>query len=143
MDFFGIGPLEIILILVVLLIVVGPTRLPEIAAALGRGMRKFRQATMELSKDFKEMAEEVKDTGKEVGTALDPNTGLAKDFKEMAEEVEATGKEAGAALDPTTGLSKDFKDMTEEVKDVGKEVGTALDPAPEKVTEPRGEETKT
>ena len=40
----GIGPLEIIIVLVVALIVLGPKRLPEMARNLGRGVREFRQA---------------------------------------------------------------------------------------------------
>ena len=70
---------KFVAISIILLIVVGPTRLPEVAATIGRGMRKLRQATTELSKDFKEMADEVKDAEKEVSTALDPTTGLTKD----------------------------------------------------------------
>ena len=36
MDILGIGPLELILILIVALMVFGPDRLPEIGAKLGR-----------------------------------------------------------------------------------------------------------
>ncbi len=41
---FNISPLEIIVLLVIALIVLGPQRLPEMARSVGRGMREFRKA---------------------------------------------------------------------------------------------------
>jgi len=45
---FDIGFQELILILVIALLVFGPTRLPELGRALGRAMREFRRATEEF-----------------------------------------------------------------------------------------------
>ena len=45
---FGVGPWEIILILLVALVVLGPKRLPEIAKSLGKGLREFRKTSQEL-----------------------------------------------------------------------------------------------
>jgi TatA/E family protein of Tat protein translocase len=47
-DMFGIGMQELLLILAIALIVLGPKKLPEIAKALGRGVSEFRKATTEL-----------------------------------------------------------------------------------------------
>jgi sec-independent protein translocase protein TatA len=41
---FGIGFLELIVILVVCLVIFGPSKLPEIGEALGRGIRDFQRA---------------------------------------------------------------------------------------------------
>ncbi len=49
MDFFGMGMGEILLILVVALIVLGPGKIPEIARTLGRIARTFRKATFDLT----------------------------------------------------------------------------------------------
>ena len=38
------GPLEIIIILVIVLIVFGPKRLPDLGKSLGRGMREFKDS---------------------------------------------------------------------------------------------------
>ncbi len=45
---FGLGVTEILLILVVALLVLGPKRLPEAARSLGRSMAEFRRASNEI-----------------------------------------------------------------------------------------------
>lgn len=49
---FGIGSTELIVILVIALLVLGPKRLPELARSLGRGLAEFRKATSELTEDL-------------------------------------------------------------------------------------------
>ena len=49
MDFFGIGGWEILLILIVVLIVVGPGKLPEIARTMGKTIRAIRKASSDLT----------------------------------------------------------------------------------------------
>lgn len=49
---FGIGLTEIVLILVVALLVVGPKKLPELARGLGRGLAEFRRTTDELKESI-------------------------------------------------------------------------------------------
>jgi TatA/E family protein of Tat protein translocase len=52
MNFLGMGPLEILLIVVLALIVFGPAKLPEIMGQVGRAIADFRRATGELSDEF-------------------------------------------------------------------------------------------
>ena len=40
----SIGPLEIIVVLVVVLLIFGPKRLPDLGKSLGRGMREFKDS---------------------------------------------------------------------------------------------------
>jgi len=56
---FGIGMPELILILALALIVLGPRRLPEIARALGKGLAEFRRATDELKEELREVEQEI------------------------------------------------------------------------------------
>ncbi len=59
---FGIGMPELLLILGLALIVLGPKKLPELARALGKGMAEFRRATDELKDEFRQMERETEDT---------------------------------------------------------------------------------
>lgn len=45
---FGLGPTELLIILGVVLLIFGPSRLPEIGRAIGRGIREFRSAAQEI-----------------------------------------------------------------------------------------------
>lgn len=49
---FGIGFPELMLILAIALIVIGPKRLPDVARALGRGLGEFKRATDEMKQTF-------------------------------------------------------------------------------------------
>jgi TatA/E family protein of Tat protein translocase len=48
---FGVGWTEILVILVVALLVLGPSKLPDIAKGLGKGIRDFRKAMSSLDDD--------------------------------------------------------------------------------------------
>jgi Tat protein translocase TatB subunit len=52
---FGIGMPELILILALALIVLGPKRLPEVARMLGKGLSEFRRATDELKDELRQV----------------------------------------------------------------------------------------
>jgi sec-independent protein translocase protein TatA len=45
----NIGPVELIIILVIALIVIGPGRLPDVGAALGKSIREFRKASSDIT----------------------------------------------------------------------------------------------
>ena len=38
------GPLEIVIVLVIVLLIFGPKRLPDLGRSLGRGMREFKES---------------------------------------------------------------------------------------------------
>jgi len=48
---FGIGIWELLILLLVLLLVFGPKRLPEMGRQLGKGMREFKDSVTGDSKD--------------------------------------------------------------------------------------------
>jgi sec-independent protein translocase protein TatB len=74
---FGIGMPEMLLILAIALIVIGPKKLPDLAKSLGRAFAEFRRATSELKETFEidDELKEVKSTfdhvGKEVKESMD------------------------------------------------------------------------
>ncbi len=47
------GPWELILLLVIVLIIFGPGKLPDIGNAVGKGIREFRRASSELEESVR------------------------------------------------------------------------------------------
>jgi sec-independent protein translocase protein TatA len=48
---FNIGPMELIVVLVIALVVLGPKKLPEVGKSLGKGMREFKESLSNISGD--------------------------------------------------------------------------------------------
>ena len=76
---FGIGMPEMLVILALALIVIGPKKLPDLAKSLGRAMREFKRATNEfketiqLESELSEVKETFNDISDEVKGAVDLN----------------------------------------------------------------------
>jgi TatA/E family protein of Tat protein translocase len=55
---FNVGPVELIIVLVIALLVIGPRRLPEMGHAVGKTIREFRKASTDVTEattiDFEE-----------------------------------------------------------------------------------------
>lgn len=73
---FGIGMPEMILILAIALIVIGPKKLPDLAKSLGRAMNEFKKATREIKEsididgDLKDVKQSFDDLNKDVREAV-------------------------------------------------------------------------
>ena len=76
---FGIGMPEMILILAIALIVIGPKKLPDLAKSLGRAMNEFKKATreikdsMDIDGDLKEVKKSFDDINNDVKEAVKVN----------------------------------------------------------------------
>jgi len=62
---FGIGMPELLVILVVALVVLGPNRLPELARTLGKAMAEFRRQTTDIMDDFQNQMRVEDDTARQ------------------------------------------------------------------------------
>ena len=101
---FNIGFGELMLILLVAFIFVGPRDLPKVAAALGRGVRTIKQFVREFQDE----------TG--IGDVVD-------EFKKTSRDLEKTFKEA----DPTDDLKQAQKDVEDALRFSAEEAKDALD----------------
>ncbi len=100
---FGIGMPEMLLILAVALIVIGPKKLPDLAKSLGRAMGEFKKATSEIKQsigvdaDFKEVKETFTDIQKDIkGTVSFDN-------------IEEYQPDPGKSVDRPTSISPDLQ----------------------------------
>lgn len=50
---FNIGPFELLLVLILALLILGPGKLPEVGSAIGKTLREFRHATSEVDEAVK------------------------------------------------------------------------------------------
>jgi Tat protein translocase TatB subunit len=57
---FGIGMTELMVILVLALLILGPKRLPDMARSLGRGLAEFRRASTDIRREFLDVAEDAR-----------------------------------------------------------------------------------
>ena len=96
MEFFGVGLPELVLILVLTLIVVGPQRLPEVAAQLGKAMRDLRRYTSGINKDL-----------------LDAVADLEREYKELKGELRSV---SGEMLQRAESLGRELTDVSDEVR---------------------------
>ena len=104
---FGIGMPELIIIMVIALIVIGPSKLPDLAKALGKGMNEFKKATqdikesLDMEEEFKEAKEDLVDSisALDIPPELEPPESTKEempkynDFDEMLDDYEKTKSE--------------------------------------------------
>lgn len=85
---FGIGMPEMIIILVIALIVIGPRKLPELAKSLGKGLAEFKKASEDFQRNVQEEArksdekevppQQVSDDGENSVDSVDTSAKLAE-----------------------------------------------------------------
>ena len=96
MNFLGVGPAELLVILVVALIFVGPERLPRLAADIARTIRELRKYTSSIAAEFTEVIEDIeretkddRSQWKEIGEGLtDATKSVATALRDARAEAE-------------------------------------------------------
>ncbi|SPD73326.1 Sec-independent protein translocase protein TatA (modular protein) [uncultured Desulfobacterium sp.] len=73
---FGIGMPELIVIMVIALIVLGPSKLPDLARSIGKGLAEFKKATQDI-KESLNIEGEIRDAKEDIADSI---SGLERPF---------------------------------------------------------------
>jgi len=111
--FLGIGTPELILILVIAVLVVGPEKLVELATKMGHWVAKIRSMSDGATKEFRE-ALEIDD--------------IEQSFKEIANEVKDVDRELRDATKEVTSLGNEAASAARDLQTIvtGKDIGTTV-----------------
>lgn len=113
MDFLGLGFGEVLLVVVIALIVLGPEKVPELARSFGRMVRTFRQAASGFTTVVTKELDEVRKTTSEAVTTV---------TKELDEAQKTTS-------DLTTTLTKELEEAQKTMSDITATMNKELDEA--------------
>ena len=126
MDILGIGPLELLFILIIALVFIGPDKLPQMGAKLGRSVKDMRRATREFSREVDAARQSVES----------PINDIKQPFQEIAEPFQEVSKVAASM----TSAAKNMKDPAKALREsVMREL--SLDGEPEEPAQPDGTRT--
>jgi sec-independent protein translocase protein TatB len=108
---FGVGILELMVILILTVIVVGPDRMPQVAADLAKWIRQTRAYARHLMGDFNSVVADLeKEAGasredwKEIASVVTRHTGsVGQELSKLGRDVEKSGDLAEAKADAPVG----------------------------------------
>ena len=105
MNFLGVGPAELIVILVVALVFVGPERLPRLAADVARTIREIRKYTGGLAAEFNEVIQDFeKDTQSERSAWKEIESGITGATQSVTNAVrDARSELQGTSIETPAG----------------------------------------
>ena len=140
----NIGPPELLLIIVIALVVVGPQRLPDLGRTIGRGLREFRKVQDEvrdmvdtgMGEDFKQTTAELRKTAADLRGATD----VTSAFRNTPHKARQRAAEAvRAATTPDDDPAPELEaNPTADADPSSAEPSTEPTPAPEPVPSPNG-----
>lgn len=101
MNFFGIGPLEAGLVIVVAVIVLGPERIPEVAVQIAKAVKFLRgyatSATSQMRAELDELTKEYEDVRREL---REFQQSVRKDVTSVTNQIQKTLLDEPALKDP-------------------------------------------
>ena len=128
---FGIGMPEMLVILALALIVIGPKKLPDLAKSLGRAMREFKKATSEfketiqLESELSEVKETFKDISDEVKDAVDLNLKPEKQKTDKVASDDEKNKEKGDEHESESDDFGNLKNLKKEFDNLDSQTDTS------------------
>lgn len=142
---FGIGMPELLMILAIALIVIGPKKLPDLAKSLGRALGEFKRATNDLKDSIQsetgldDVRSSFKSVGQELKKSVDldaGNQGTEDTAPKGAEDKASQGaedtasQETPAPPDPLASVKKAFEGLNQTAA-AAAEASAAVAPAEE------------
>jgi len=77
--FFNVGPAELFVVILVIIIFFGSKKIPELMRGLGKGMQEFKNATSDIQEEITKNARTIE---KEVNTMDKPSQSKERDSKD-------------------------------------------------------------
>ena len=109
MEIFGVGSPELVLILVILLLVFGPGKLPEMGAKLGDAVRQMRRATRDFSREVDSARQAIEGPMSEI---TQPLQDVAQPFQEIGTSAVTLVQAVQAVRNPGKAIRESvFKEM--------------------------------
>ncbi|MFO7876430.1 MAG: Sec-independent protein translocase protein TatB [Desulfovermiculus sp.] len=108
---FGIGTTEVLLILVVALLVIGPSKLPDVARALGKGMAEFRRMSSDVKRtiDFESQLADMERDKKADAASSEQSTSRQTGSEETEDKIREQGP-AGSQAQGGFGAAQTAED---------------------------------
>jgi sec-independent protein translocase protein TatB len=104
MSFLGVGPAELLVIMVIALLVVGPERLPRLAADIARTIREIRAYTASVAGEFNQVLQDLeKEAEPERAEWKEIGEGLSGAGASFGEALQGAADDAAAAVPPPSG----------------------------------------
>jgi Tat protein translocase TatB subunit len=128
---FGIGMPEMLVILALALIVIGPKKLPDLAKSLGRTMREFKKATSEfketiqLESELSDVKETFNNISDEVKDAVDLNLKPEKQKTDKVASDDEKNKEKGDEHESESDDFGNLKNLKKEFDNLDSQTDTS------------------
>ncbi len=109
MTVFGIGTLELVLILLLLILIFGPDRIVEMGKWLGRSYRKLTGVTDEINQQVAQVRKAI-DTTTGMANLTDPLKETAKDLNAVQKDIHRDLSAPAAAVPPSAANDEALKE---------------------------------
>jgi sec-independent protein translocase protein TatA len=104
------GPLEIGLIFLIVLLIFGANRIPEIARGIGKGIREFKDATNEISRELENEAQ-----NRQINQPQSPQQGAPQARQpQQRQSQQSQSQEPASSSESASSDAADQQDKTQE-----------------------------
>ena len=117
---FGLGAPEIVIILILAVLILGPNKLPELGASVGKTLKELRESTKSITEDITKPLKEATEEFKQ--DIIDP---IKADF-DIKAEVQSFKEDIVNPLKEEMGDLKDFKNPIASLQDSFKDINNEL-----------------